>query len=155
MNKYWAMSPAEHSNHGRKAARFNECWEFDYAQGVIAIGWDLGEEPESPEHLDWLWEAYALREWRRTDHGLKMLKRFWFEVETTDMVVAKAGLSQYVGIGEFQSAPFYDSSVAGLTWGCSLRNVLWSSKQEKRRSPITFSRHTLYSLRPGQFSHFQ
>ena len=51
MSKYWAMSPAEHAEHGKRAARFNECWEFDYAHGVIAIGWDLGEAPESIEHL--------------------------------------------------------------------------------------------------------
>ena len=155
MTKYWAMAPAEHSNHGRKAARYNECWAFDHTHGVIAIGWDLGEEPDSPEHLDWLWEAYARPEWRKTYHGLKMLRRFWFEVDATDMVVAKAGLYRYVGVGEFQSKPFYDPSVAGLTWGCSLRRVLWNSRAEKRNSPVRFTRSTLYSLRPDQFRQFQ
>ena len=155
MTKYWAMAPAKHSNHGRKAARYNECWSFDHTHGVIAIGWDLGEEPDSPEHLDWLWEAYARPEWRKTDHGLKMLQKFWFEVDATDMVVAKAGLYRYVGVGEFQSKPFYDPSVEGLTWVCSLRRVLWDSRAEKRNSPVRFTRSTLYSLRPDQFRQFQ
>ena len=150
----WAMAPAEHSS-----PRFQPCWDYNHDHQVISIGWDLGQPPESRDHLTWLWEEYALPEWRitetgnDTDHGRKMLEKFWFDVEPGDIVVAKAGLSKYVGIGEF-GTPFYDKDAYRFTWGCSLRHVVWESYAQEQNSPIRFAQHTIYALKPEQAAQF-
>lgn len=103
MTRYWVMAPARYSSSGTVGAEYHKCWQYDLEHGVIAIGWDLGEAPKSREHLYRLWDANAKPEWEATpDHAIRMLSRFWFEVEPGDMVIARAGLLLYVGIGEFQ-----------------------------------------------------
>ena len=147
----WAMAPAEHTSE-----HYQNCWKYDLTHGVISMGWDLGEAPESKQHLVWLWENYDkpdLPGWY-TDHGLKMLERFWFDVRHGDMVVARGGVLKYVGIGEFTGMPFYDEDAYGLTWGCNFRRVVWMPGAQERYSPIRFGRHTLYALKPWQSARF-
>lgn len=164
MPKYWVMAPAEYAPKGAVAEFFWNCWDYDLANGVISIGWDLGEKPDSREHLCSLWEEYALPEWRRTrqgeqyeskPHGLRMLERFWFDIEPGDMVIARAGITRYVGVGEFQEESFYDEGVAGLTWGCSFRRVRWELSPDIRPSSVNFTQAPLYSLQPEKFRQFR
>ena len=107
------------------------------------------------EHLAWLWEEYAQAKWRDSDHGLKMLMYFWFGVEPGDMVIARAGVTKYIGLGEFQEEPYYDKGASGLTWGCSLRRVLWEPTPTLRNSPVRFSQITLYPLGPEKAALFR
>ena len=139
----WVMAPAEYAPKGQTGAIYQKCWEYDLAHGVISIGWDLGEAPESEEHLDWLWENYADPAW--SDQGRKMLAHFWFGVEDGDIVIARAGVLKFVCLGEFVKEPWYDADASGLTWGCSFRKVLWE-KPEERYSPIRFAQRTIYPL---------
>ena len=165
MPKYWAMSPAEYAPKGNDGIRFQECWKYDLEHGVISIGWNLGEKPESQRDLYSLWEHFACPEWNKTregqpyrswpPHGLRMLERFWFEIEPGDMVVAKAGLNHYVGVGEFQEESFYDGSAMDRTWGCSFRRVRWEPSLGIRPSPVNFTQATLHSLEPGKFRQFR
>ena len=144
MIRCWAMAPAEYSPTGAKGTVFRKCWQYDLDHGVIAIGWDLGEAPESREHLAWLWRNCPNREWN-SDEGLRMLGQFWFDVELGDMVIARAGVTKYVGLGEFQGEPYYDPDAADLTWGCSFRRVLWEpTAGPVRCSPVQFG--TKYPL---------
>ncbi len=140
----WVMAPAEYGPRGVKAAIYRRCWEYDLEHGVISIGWDLGEAPESREHLKWLWESYADPDWG--DPGEGMLAHFWFGVDEGDVVIARAGVLRYVGIGEFVGSPYYDGGAAGLTWGCSFRKVRWEENPRQRYSPIRFAQWTIYPL---------
>ena len=59
----WVMAPAEYGASGPKAGIYRRCWEYDFENGVISIGWDLGEAPVSREHLEVLWMRYADPAW--------------------------------------------------------------------------------------------
>ena len=164
MSQNWVMAPAEYAPNGEAADIFWKHWEYDLANDVIAMGWDLGKKSDSREHLYSLWEKYAPPEWNRTrqgkqyestPHGLKMLERFWFDIEPGDMVVARAGITRYVGIGEFQEEPFYVERSDGLEWGCSFRQVRWELSPGIRPSPVKLTQATLYSLQPEKFRQFR
>ena len=77
-----------------------------------------------------------------------MLDKFWFDVEPGDIVIARAGVLRYVGVGEFHGEPYYDAKATGLTWGCSFRPVRWELTPGIQRSPVRFGRYTLYCLAP-------
>ena len=154
MTRYWAIAPAEYSPKGKIGTKFQKCWQYDIARGIISVGWDLGENPQSREHLAWLWEEYADPEWASSRACFGMLEKFWFDIEPGDKLIARAGLTRYVGLGEFQGDPFYDQDALGETWGCSFRRVLWEPCPEERNSPLRFTRRTLYALRPDQFRLF-
>ena len=154
MVRCWAMAPAEYRPSGAKGTTFRKCWQYDFQHGVISIGWDLGEAPESRAHLERLWENCARPEWANSEPGLRMLSYFWFDIEPGDMVVARAGVTKYVGVGEFQGAPYYDEGTAGSTWGCSFRHVRWEPNPGIRNSPVRFSQNTLYLLKPDKVALF-
>ena len=150
----WVMAPAEYSPTGAKGRNFRKCWQYDLEHRVISIGWDLREAPESREHLAGLWKRYAAPEWANSKDGFRMLSQFWFDVEPGDMVIARAGLTQYIGLGQFEGKACYDEGAAGLTWGCSLRRVLWEPAPRVRNSPVRFARKTLYTLKPYKVALF-
>ena len=147
MAKYWVIAPAEYSPSGCKAKRYRKCWQYDHANGVIAIGWlREGDAPESPEHLRRLWAESART--ARSERGRRMVERFYFEIEDGDFVVARAGLLKYAGLGEFQGDAYYDEEASDQTWGGNLRKVRWQPDRSLRRSPVRFSQPTLYQLSP-------
>ncbi|MDE0019757.1 MAG: hypothetical protein OXT69_00040 [Candidatus Poribacteria bacterium] len=146
MAKYWVIAPAEYSSSGSKADWYDTCWQYDHANGVIAIGWNLEEAPESPEHLRRLWAERADPAW--SERGRRMVERFYFEIEDGDFVVARAGLLKYAGLGEFQGDAYYEEEASDQTWGGNLRKVRWQPDRSLRRSPVRFSQPTLYQLSP-------
>ncbi len=148
MAKYWAIAPAKYSTSGKTAKRYRECWEYDHANGVISIGWNLGDSPESPEHLRSLWAERANPAWGGLKRGCRMVERFYFEIEDGDLVVARAGLEKYAGLGEFQGDAYYDEDASRQTWGGNLRKVRWQPDSSLRLSRVRFSRPTLYLLPP-------
>ena len=148
------MAPAQYAPSGKTGVKFRKCWQYDLEHGVISIGWDLGEAPESREHLAWLWEEYAEPEWGDSEHALRMLGYFWFDIEPGDLVIARAGLTKYVGLGEFHGEPYRDEDAAGLTWGCSFRRVRWEPTPGERYSPVRFTQFTLYPLKPDKVALF-
>ena len=151
MVQYWAMAPAEYGPSGEKAATYRKCWDYDLRNNTIAMGWDLGEKPRSREHLDHLFDNYADPNWEASPtHILRMLSMFWFDIEPGDIVIARAGVLRYAGIGEFQGDAYYDPTASCSTWGCSLRKVNWEPHAAIRRSPIRFTRSTLSRLSPQQ-----
>ena len=149
MPSYWVVAPAEYRPNGKTGAIYRRYWQYDFDHGVISIGWNLGEPPQSREHLRWLWENRACPEWSaKSDEGLLRLGQFWFDIDPGDVVIARAGLLRYAGIGEFLGEPWYDESVEGSTWGPYLRQVAWKPDSSIRRSPVRFTRKTFYPLDP-------
>ena len=141
MANYWVIAPAKYSPSGSVADLYHKCWQYDHANGVIAIGW-MEEAPESPEHLKSLWPPTWSEKARR------MVERFYFEIEDGDFVVARAGVEKYVGLGEFHGDAYYDEEAADQTWGGNLRKVRWQPDRSLRPSPVRFSRQTLNLLSP-------
>ena len=141
------MTPEEAEYEG---ATFDERWRYDLEHGVISIGWGLGEAPTSLAHLARLWDTWAPSEWENREHGLRMLRYFWFDIQPGDVVVARAGVNQYVGAGVFRGEPWYDETAyagTGIRYYYSFRRVDWTSASGPRRpSPIRFGQNTLYPL---------
>ena len=86
MTRYWVIAPAEY----RDQDAFNRCWDYCRNNGVIAIGWDLGEAPRSQEHLEELFNRRA-EEKGWSPFGWHMLRKFWFEIQPGDRIIARAG----------------------------------------------------------------
>ena len=140
----WVMAPVEYGASGPKAGIYRRCWEYDFENGVISIGWDLGEAPVSREHLEVLWMRYADPAW--ADPGRRMLEYFWFDIQDGDTVIARAGALRYIAIGEFAGEAYYDQNAEGLAWGCSFRKVMWEKDPRERLAPFVLGRNTLYPL---------
>ena len=115
----WAIAPATH----RPRKRFNRCWNYCRARGVIAVGWELDRAPATREDLRLLWENRSCPDWSLAHRG--MLEAFWFDIQPGDCVVARAGMSHVVGIGEVTGAAFLDLEAQGKAWGCNLLPVRW------------------------------
>ena len=89
MVKYWAMAPATYSPSGTIRAEYQKCWQYDLEHGVIAMGWDLGEAPNSRDHLNRLWDTNAKPCWKSDPkYAIGQLGKFWFDVEPGDIVIA-------------------------------------------------------------------
>ena len=150
MVRYWAMAPTMHTNTRSEGATFDERWEYDLANGVISIGWDMHETPQSKAHLEWLWDDRANPYWGDREVALRMLGYFWFDVQPGDIVIARAGVEQYVGYGVFRGEPWYDERGYGQTGiknYYSFRRVVWAPPSgERKDSPVRFGRNTLYPL---------
>ena len=102
MPKNWVMAPLEHN----PRQEFNRVWEYDRQNGVISIGWSMGGF-KSPEELQRKYARNAgIEGWGK--RGLSMLKKFWYEIKPGDRIIARAGRSQIVDVGEVTGAPFYD-----------------------------------------------
>ena len=150
MVRYWAIAPADYGNR----ERFEQCWQYDRANGIMAIGWDVGA-PSSRDDLEAKYAEvahnakYAHKEsWTR--HGLNMLTKFWFDIQPGDRIIARAGRKRLVGVGTVQGSPYYASS-KGSTWGRNFLPVSWDDIKKREFPNVVFGRHTVSELQEDRF----
>ena len=145
MLRYWAIAPSDYGD--RK--EFERCWQSDRQHGVISIGWDVGE-PHSTEDLEKKYaEAAADEDW--TQHGLNMLKKFWFEIGPGDRVIARAGRKRIVGIGTVRGEPYFHPEDGESSWGGNFLPIEWDDVEEIEFPHIVFGMHTIYELSEPRF----
>ncbi len=147
MTRYWVIAPANYDD----KKRFDRCWRYDRKNGVITIGWDIGEKPVSREHLA---EKFAQLppEAKGKSHGLHMLTKFWFDIQPGDFIIARAGRKRIVGIGMILGEAYYDADKGPRTSGSSFRSVEWWNDIEEKWSPrIVFGMQTVYEVSEAKF----
>ena len=106
MVRYWVIAPYNYENR----AAFDACWQYDHANGVIAIGWDLGDLSNLSK------EDISARYLENTDRDPKewesksrhQVIKFWKEIQTGDIIIARGGRKRVVGIGTALGSAFYD-----------------------------------------------
>ena len=145
MLRYWAIAPTDYSDRGA----FEKIWQFDRDHDVIAIGWDVGE-PQSREDLEKKY-ARASEEEGWTQHGLNMLKKFWFDIRPGDRVIARAGRKRIVGIGTVRGEPYFDPESGQSNEGANLLSVQWDDVEEREFERMVFGMHTIYELSEPRF----
>lgn len=144
--RYWMIAPADCQNRDE----FDRCWHYDRENGVIAIGWDLGKAPRSPEHLEEMFRRRAHEEvW--SFHGLHMLTKFRFKIQPGDRIIARAGRKRIVGIGEVQGKAYYDADKGRRTWSSNFLHVRWDDTEERDFPDIVFGMQTVYELPKARF----
>ena len=159
MGRYWVMAPTMHTNTRSEGATFDERWAYDLEHSVLSIGWDMGETPQSRSHLEQLWDENANPDWGDRRIALRMLGYFWFDIQPGDVVVARAGVEQYVGYGVFRGEPWYDEMAyhqSGIENYYSFRRVDWApTSGERKDSPVRFGQNALYPLKDYKVALFQ
>lgn len=107
MKKYWAIAP-----YGSKYEEgFEESWNFDLKNGVIAVGWcKLGDVSRlsDAELIKKIKVEYPEKHAQRT---FNTLKSFYNEIKENDVIIARKGRKEIVGIGEVESRAFYDKEM--------------------------------------------
>lgn len=158
MVRYWAMAPTMHGMNRWKVeaegATFDERWEYDLRHGVISVGWDFGKAPDSRDDITRLWLANTAPGSRDRGNAVRVWTYFWFDIQPGDMVIARAGVNKYVGVGVFRGDPWYDENAyagTNIEHYHSFRRVYWTPDSGPRRaSPVQFGRNTLYPLTPDK-----
>ena len=101
MVRYWVIAPYNYDN--REA--FDACWQYDHANGVIAIGWDLGDlSGRSKEDISARYREHT--EWAATSRH--QVIKFWKEIQKDDIIIARGGRKRVVGIGTALGPAFYN-----------------------------------------------
>lgn len=157
MPNFWVMAPFN----GDKARQFDQIWQYDRRNNVISIGWDVGQfdSSEQMERKYWLEADRQNKEagqeiWGK--HGLRQLKRFWFEVKPGDKIVARRGRGKVIGLGVIADHPRYNREMASEQAGTFSEDhayflpVRWIDF-EKELTPYYFPMYTLCPLKEIKF----
>jgi len=151
MKRYWVIPP-----YHAKSQIFEKVWEYDLANGTIAVGWkDLGDISELKEKSELearYREVYGDAVAQVVTRDVNALWGFHHEISPGDVVIARRGTKKIIGIGTVNGSPFYDEDkgrkrVAGLTEDFYSRfiPVKWEEK-EKEFDRIVFSFYTIYEI---------
>jgi len=153
MKRYWVIAPYDST----KSQIFERVWEYDSANGTIALGWiELGDisEIEEKSELESLYkEIYGNAVAQSVvTRDVNALWAFYHEISPGDVVIARRGTKRIIGIGTVIGPPFYNEErgrerVAHLTEDFYSRfmPVDWE-KKELEFDRIVFSFYTIYEI---------
>ena len=143
MVRYWAMAPVEYKD----KAHYYRVWQYDRDNGIITIGWDVGE-PESVIDLEARYGMYWPEE---SNHGFKMLYKFWYEIRPGDRIIARAGRKRIVGVGTASAGPYVDENHGRFAHGSNCLPVDWEFARERVFPDMVFPRYTIVELDEAKF----
>ena len=151
MAKNWIMAPFNHS----ERPRFDQVWNYDRENGVISIGWDLGDFGTREELQSKFGERIERNGWRK--HGLAQLTLFWYEIKPGHRIIARGGTRRIVGVGTVTGPPFYSPQMKAEQGGGVFNGdhgyflpVQWNDFERVFPSN-TFPQQTLYSVSNDRF----
>lgn len=119
MTRYWVIAPY----HSEQKHVFEQVWQYDLENGVIAIGWrllgevaHLSEDQLKARHK----EVYG-------DKGLtstvNTVWRFYHEIEPGDIVIARRGRKTIAAVGTVTAGAFYSEEMGRKRVGNLTDNV--------------------------------
>ncbi len=101
MVRYWIITPY----HYYRPEEFDQCWHYDRNNGVIAIGWNLGNLSNlSVEAIRMRYEDEFPDE---DPNSFYQVLKFWQEIQPGDRIIARAGRKRIIGLGTVQGRPYY------------------------------------------------
>jgi hypothetical protein len=99
--KIWIIAPYSNSY----PDRIDEYWNHGYANGYISIGWDI----PNPKGLSLSEIKIRLDEVGQLDvHSPHTVDKFMNQIKIGDMVIARKGVQEIIGIGTVVQDGFYD-----------------------------------------------
>lgn len=123
MVRFWVVAPYrnERTIPGQRTWHpegFEQAWEFDKASGVIATGWYRVGDVSGKSRLQ-IKEQYLKVYGKERGLGYVSIQRFWIDIKPGDLMIARYGLKEIVGLGKVAGAPFY-SLEKGKEWAGGL-----------------------------------
>ena len=101
MVRYWVIAPY----HYDLPQAFKEAWKYDRENGVIAIGWNMGNLAElSVEEI----QSRFRMEFSEELRSLHQVLKFWHGILPGDRIIARGGRRTIVGLGTVMGSAFYD-----------------------------------------------
>ncbi|MGQ9573178.1 MAG: hypothetical protein ACUVV3_08340 [Dehalococcoidia bacterium] len=150
MARCWVIAPYPST----EQEAFEQVWEYDLRNGVIAIGWrELGDISELTED--------QLKARIREVYGdsnltlyFNILWRFYHVLEPGDVVVARRGRKTIAAVGSVTGRAFYNEEMGrerggSLTEGCypNFISVQWQSEGRNKEFPTqVFAMQTMYEI---------
>lgn len=117
--RYWLYSAGDNSAN----------WEKDYAEGIMAIGWDELEDLSQYNTKDEI--RNRLQEIRGTESSFKnqvhAVWQFVNDIKIGDIIIVKQGMSKVIGKGTVSSDYIYDETREAYR---NIRQVNWTDKGE-------------------------
>lgn len=105
MVRYWVIAPI----HFEDIEVFNQYWRYDLENGVISIGWGMGDIGGiSYEEFQTRFQNQFPEDWRNRHQ----VWNFWNAIEEGDYVIARAGRKKVAGIGTVEGPAFYSLNMA-------------------------------------------
>jgi restriction system protein len=151
VKKYWVIAPYDSS----KPDAFEKAWEYDLANGTIAVGWkELGDVSKlSRPELEAKYQTIYPKAPRNiVSLELNELWAFFHEVSLGDIVIARRGMKKIVGIGTVVGNAFHDDQ-KGQERVSPLKDRYYPNfigvKWERREidlGKLVFSRFTMYQI---------
>jgi len=151
MSRYWVIAPYDST----KTQIYEKVWEYDRANGTIAIGWkELGDVSQlSRSELEAKYKAtYGNIAKGSVTRDVNALWAFYHDISPGDVVIARCGTKKVVGIGTVTGGPFYDEQkgidrVSNLTDHAysNFLPVKWD-EQVILFDEIVFSFFTIYEI---------
>jgi len=148
--RYWVIAPYLST----EQEAFEQVWEYDLRNGVIAIGWrELGDISELTEDQlkARIREVYGDR---NLTLYFNMLWRFYHEVEPGDVVVARRGRKRIAAVGSVTGRAFYNEEMGRERGGSPTEgfypnfiSVEWQSEGRDKEFPKqVFAMQTVYEI---------
>ncbi len=104
MARTWVTAPY----HYDRPEAFEQCWNYDWSNGVIAIGWNMGNVATlGREEL----EAKYLSLYGDAPGSRHQVVKFWHDIQPGDRIIARGGRKKIVGIGTVTGAPFHNPTM--------------------------------------------
>jgi predicted Mrr-cat superfamily restriction endonuclease len=153
--RYWVIAPYLST----EQEAFQQVWEYDLRNGVIAIGWrELGDVSELTEDQlkARIREVYGDR---NLTLSFNMLWRFYHVVEPGDMVIARRGRKTIAAVGSVIARAFYNEEMGRERGGSSKEgsypnfiSVQWQNEGRNKEFPTqAFAMQTLYEIPEDKF----
>lgn len=145
MTRYWVIAPYD----SRQAEIFDKAWEYDLREGTIAVGWaGLGNisamtRSELESRFEEVYDGRITRD-------INTLRRFFHEISSGDIIIARRGTKRIIGIGRVIASAFYNvedgkERVAHLTedYYPNFIKVQWDRTEEISFDRIVFGFYTM------------
>ena len=151
MRRNWVIAPFGFNDFG-----FEQVWNYDRNNNVIAIGWDLGDlSGLSAAEIE---QRYSQKyPGETTKQNLNQVLRFWNEIQVGDRVIARGGRKKLICVGVVTDPPFYSTQMgAERTGGLDIDPfntflpVNWGGGEREFQS-LEFGILTVYELGDDRF----
>jgi len=155
--RFWLISPFD-----SRESDFSRVWKYDVDNNIVAIGWDKLRNPSKFASVNQiknrLLESYP-NEKKQFNKIAEMIWDFYHEVKPNDIILARRGVKNLIGIGIVKSEAYYDKEkgikIANTEEGYSPNfiDIEWTELKIELGKP-ELSRYTLKEFTEEEFQKY-